>query len=307
MKSLSVKEISSLVSAEHEIIGNSDAAISTFKPFDEADSSALVWCRLGDKSITDKVNATASRVIICDRPAVKDFDIGDKTVIITDEPRFAFMEVLQHATQKKIGWSVDPTSVIHPNATINEEVYIGPHCTIGNVIIGKGTVIHGNVFIYDGVKIGKDVLIEAGVVVGAPGFGLERNMQGEWVRFPHIGDVVIGDRVELCANCTVDRGALSSTVIGRGTKVSKAAHISHNCRIGEDCIIAGGAMISGSVTIGNNAWVGPNATLNNKITIGQNVTIAVGAVVSQDVEEGYTAVGTRVVPVDMMNILKKGS
>jgi UDP-3-O-[3-hydroxymyristoyl] glucosamine N-acyltransferase len=206
------------------------------------------------------------------------------------------MEVVNGLKASEQEYGIHDTAVIHPEAEIHEQVYIGPFTYVGKAKIERGTRIHGHVYIYDQVQIGRNVSIEAGCILGADGYGYQKNHEGDWERFPHLGGLVIEDDVEISCNATIDRGSLGDTIVGRNTKISKATHLSHNVITGERCIIAGGAMVSGSVTLGDNVWIGPNATILQKLTIDKNVTVSLGAVVSKNISTGYTAVGNRIIP-----------
>src|SRR5690606_15194595 len=158
-------------------------------------------------------------------------------------------------------------------ALIEDGVIIEPGAIIGkNVAIGRGTIIGPNAVIADGCSIGRDcfigsqttiqfaiigdrVIIHPGAQVGQDGFGflpgptcLEKN--------PQIGRVVIQNDVEIGANTTVDRGALSDTIIGEGSKIDNLVQVAHNVKIGRSCVIAGNTGISGSVTIGDMVMLG---------------------------------------------------
>jgi len=131
-------------------------------------------------------------------------------------------------------------------------------------------------FVHTDTKIGE------GTVLGGPGFGYVWT-GSEYMRWPHIGSLVIEKDVELGANNTVDRGSIGNTVIRRGVKTDNQVHIAHNCEIGEHTLIAAGATISGSVTIGSRCWIGVGCTISNGLKIGDGAVIGAGAVVVKDV------------------------
>jgi len=157
-------------------------------------------------------------------------------------------------------------------------------------MIGAGSVIHSGVHMYDGVRIGRNVMIHSGCVIGSDGFGFERNEAGKWVKFPHIGGVVIEDDVEICALTHVARGALWDTVIGQGTKIDAQCHIGHNVIIGQDCVICAQAMV-GCSSVGHGVWIAPGAILRNKIHIGNGALVGMGSVVTRDVPDKMTVMG----------------
>jgi len=141
------------------------------------------------------------------------------------------------------------------------------------------------------VKIGNNCIIKSGVVLGTEGFGFEKDNEGNLFRFPQLGGLLIGDFVEIGANTTVDRGALSDTIIGNHTKINNLCHIAHNNNIGCNVVIAGCVNISGSSTIEDNVWIAPNASIRGWLHIGENAIIGMGAVVTKNVPAGETWVG----------------
>jgi len=120
------------------------------------------------------------------------------------------------------------------------------------VVIGNGTRVYSGVQIHDQVRIGRNVVLKSGCVIGSDGFGFERNDEGTFEKFPHVGGVVIKDDVEIGGNTCVDRGTLSNTIIGKGTKIDNLVHIAHNVVVGKNCAIIALACLGGSRSV--NAW-----------------------------------------------------
>ncbi|MBN1558536.1 MAG: UDP-3-O-(3-hydroxymyristoyl)glucosamine N-acyltransferase [Lentisphaerae bacterium] len=290
-----VSDLLPFIRDPYTLEGARDKTFSRITSLSEAAPDALTWCSPKHADAAERIRRCRAAVIIC-HASLPQGHAGTATLIKTADPRKTFMETVNGLLKREHPSGVHPTAVIHPRADVHAEAYIGPFCYVGRSTIGAGSVLHGHTFIYDGVRIGRHVVIEAGCVIGAAGFGYQKNHDGDWQRFPHLGGVVIEDDVEISANATIDRGALGNTSIGRNTKISKAAHISHNVVTGERCIIAGGAMISGSARLGNGVWIGPNAAVLNKITIGDGVTVGIGGVVTRNVETGFTVIGHRVLP-----------
>jgi UDP-3-O-[3-hydroxymyristoyl] glucosamine N-acyltransferase len=214
-----------------------------------------------------------------------------------DNPRAAFIKIINNifnVDKRSILGSGDGASTgISPTAIISESATIGSNCYIGNyAVVGKDCQIGNNTVIYDRAvivqkcKIGSNCLIEPGVTIGADGFAYERDPATlELERFPHIGGVIIGNNVEICANSSIARGSLSDTVIGDGTKLDALVHVAHNVVIGRNCELTAGTIIGGSTTIGDICWTGLNSTLKNKIKIGNKVIVGAGALVIHDVPD----------------------
>ena len=188
--------------------------------------------------------------------------------------------------------SVGPNVSIGSGVALGENVVIHAGCVLGDgVRIGDGTVLYPNVSIYAGCEIGRNGIIHSGVVIGADGFGFAPD-QGQWVKIPQIGRVVIGDDVEIGASTTVDRGALDDTTIGDGCKLDNQIQIGHNCVIGKHCVVAACAAIAGSVTLQDNVVVGGAAMIAGHVTIASGAVISGGSLVMKNITKPgqYTSV-----------------
>jgi len=170
--------------------------------------------------------------------------------------------------------SVDAHTVVEANARVGERCFIAAGCYIGEgVVIGDDCELYPRVVVYPGTTIGRRVTVHAGAVLGSDGFGFVRDDKfGRYVKFPQVGRLVIGDYVEIGANCTIDRGALDETVIGPGTKLDNMVHIGHNASIGANVVIAAQTGVSGSSSIGDECVVG------GQVGIADHVTIESGAI-----------------------------
>lgn len=178
------------------------------------------------------------------------------------------------------------------DVSLGEDVVIHAGCVLGDgVKIGAGSVLYPNVTVYAGCEIGQRAIIHAGVVIGADGFGFAPD-NGQWVKIPQIGRVVIGDDVEIGANTTVDRGALDNTLIGDGCKIDNQIQIGHNCVIGKHCVIAACAAIAGSVTLQDKVIVGGAAMIAGHVTITSGAVISGGSLVMKNITKPgqYTSV-----------------
>jgi UDP-3-O-[3-hydroxymyristoyl] glucosamine N-acyltransferase len=200
------------------------------------------------------------------------------TVLLSDNPRLAFIRLLRWLEQNK--WLViDPLGQVHPSANVHPSAVIDDGASIG-----AGCQIGPAVYITSQCSIGDNVKIGAGCTIGQQGFGYERDEKGVPVKFPHLGRVVIEDNSEIGSNTTIARGNLRDTRIGRHVKIDDQVYVAHNCEIGESTMIAGGARICGGVVIGTQCWVGAGSTILQGLNIGQRATIGLGAVVVSSVE-----------------------
>ena len=169
--------------------------------------------------------------------------------------------------------SVGANAVIESGVELGDNVVIGAGCFIGkNTRIGAGTRLWANVSIYHEVQIGENCLIQSGTVIGADGFGYA-NDRGNWVKIPQLGTVIIGDRVEIGACTTIDRGALDNTQIGNGVIIDNQCQIAHNVVIGDNTAVAGGVIMAGSLKIGRYCMIGGASVINGHMEICDKVTV----------------------------------
>ena len=219
----------------------------------------------------------------------KDFsmDRKDKTLIHVDNPAISFIKVIHlFHPQDTLIEVIHSSAVVSPTAEIGANVHIGHHVVIEeNTTIQSGTVIHPNVSIYHDIIIGKQCIIDSGSVIGTDGFGLVKD-NNTYHKIPHIGRVILKDSVWVGPNCCIDRGTLSDTVIGKGTKMDNLIHIAHNVQIGENCAIAGQVGIAGSSILGNNVAVAGQVGIIGHIKIGEGSTVAAKSAVFQSLDPG---------------------
>ncbi len=181
--------------------------------------------------------------------------------------------------------SVGANTVIESGVQLDDNVSIGAGCFIGKgVSIGKGTRLWSNISIYHDVVIGSDCLIQANTVIGSDGFGYAPvNEQYKWHKIPQLGSVLIGNRVEIGASTTIDRGALEDTIIKDGVILDNQIQIAHNVVVGENTAMAACSVIAGSTTIGKNCTVAGLVGINGHINITDNCVFTGMAMVTKDV------------------------
>ena len=169
--------------------------------------------------------------------------------------------------------SIAANVVIGEACVLGDRVTIAPNCTIGNYCnIGNDSLIKEHVVLADRTRLGKRVIIQPSAVIGGDGFGFVPHGK-DWVKIHHLGNVEIGDDVEIGANTAIDRATLDSTIIGNGVKIDNLVHISHNDVIGDRTVIAACVGIAGSTTVGKDCKIGGAAMINGQISICDDVTI----------------------------------
>ena len=232
-------------------------------------------------------------------------------LLIVDDPYYAFMQIMVllhgHRKHKKTGISAHASiadsakigadchihdfAIIADGAKIKDGCIIYPGVYIGqDVQIGSDSIIYPNVTIYNGCKIGNRVIINANTTVGEDGFGYASH-KGVHHKIPQIGGVIIEDDVEIGTCCGIERGTLSDTVIGQGTKIGDLATIGHGTKIGPHCLLVAQVGIAGSTSIGHHCTIGGQVGIVGHINIGNNVTIAAQAGVINNVPDNKVILG----------------
>lgn len=266
-----------------------------------------------DERYFDKAKASQASAFVLPHPVPG----VDKPAILADQPYMAFAKLLYaiDAEKQRQPEGVHPTAVVGPETVLGEEVRIGPYATVGGQCkigdrvcirssasigdrcrIGDDTVIHSHVSIREDVAIGKRGIIHMGAVIGADGFGFIQH-EGRHVKVPQVGDVRIGDDVEIGALTTIDRAALDSTVIGNGVKMDNHCHVAHNCHIGDGTLMVAFTRMGGGAKIGRNVIMSADVRLVDNVTVGDGAILAAGTGVMRDVEPGARLWGRIAKPV----------
>ncbi|MFK7779459.1 MAG: UDP-3-O-(3-hydroxymyristoyl)glucosamine N-acyltransferase [Gimesia sp.] len=186
--------------------------------------------------------------------------------------------------------TICPGVQIGNNCRIYPGVYIGDDC-----VIGDDVTIHANAVLYPDVKIANRALIHATAVLGCDGFGY-RFENGQYIKIPHTGTVLIEDDVEIGAGTTIDRGMIGATVIGEGSKIDNQVMIAHNCEIGKHNAFASQVGFAGSVTTGDYVRCAGQVGIADHVHIGAQATLGARAAVPRDVPSGEVYIGTPAAP-----------
>jgi UDP-3-O-[3-hydroxymyristoyl] glucosamine N-acyltransferase len=256
-------------------------------------NTRFAFCKYESDPGAALVRSSRATVVVCPESADDSWRRTDQTLVRSPTPRKTFIQCLPYVVPPRhYRAGIDSTAVVDESATIDPSAHLGAHVYVGaRSTIGPNAVLHPHVVLGHDVHIGARTTIFAGAVLGADGFGYERESDGSILKFIHIGGVVVGEDVEIGANTCIDRGALGDTVIEDFARVDNLVHIAHNVRIGKRAFVIALAMIGGSTEIDDDAWIAPGAVLRNGILIGRGSTVGLGAVVTKSVGEGQTVLG----------------
>ena len=220
------------------------------------------------------------------------------TLLRAADPYLAYQKalVVLHGFRRHPFAGVHPQAHVDPSAEIGEGTTIYPGAYVGaGTTVGRDCVLYPNAVVYDRCVLGDRVILHAGAVIGADGFGYATS-GGVHHKIPHVGNVVLEDDVEVGANATVDRAALGSTVLGRGTKVDNLAALGHNVRTGVGCLVVAQAGVAGSTTLGNHVVLGGQAGLAGHLTLGDQVMVGAQCGVTNDVPAKQVVLGSPHMP-----------
>ena len=274
---MKLREIADLVGGE--LFGDGDIEITSVADISRAQPGQLAFYeKEGELPITRATCVIVNRDWSGGRPAhhseAETRPLGSVSYVVARNPKLAFANVAAALHPPSRGTGHHGSAVIADTASIGSGTQVHAGARIAdNVTIGENCVVHPNVVIYENVTIGNNVILHAGVVIGADGFGYVKDENGEYVKFPQIGTVVIEGNVEIGANTCIDRGALGETRIGEGTKIDNLVQVGHNVSIGKRCVIAAQTGISGSVTIEDDCVIG------GQVGFGDHVTVKSGAII----------------------------
>jgi len=288
-----------------QLAGDPSIAITGMGTLDSAVEGEITF--LANSKYAAKVQSTHASAIVLSPTA----DSFGRNRIVVANPHLAFAKLLTlYTSGPRTAKGVMPGAFVGEGVVMGAEVTVYPGAYIGDgVRIGDRATIHHNVTLYEGVELGDDVTLHSGVsvregclignrviihngaVIGGDGFGYSPD-DSSWFKVPQVGIVIIGDDVEIGANATIDRAALETTRIGRGTKIDNLVQVAHNCQIGEDCIIVAQAGIAGSTVLGRHVTLGGQVAVADHVTVGANAMIAGQSGVFNNVDAGAVLSGT---------------
>jgi UDP-3-O-[3-hydroxymyristoyl] glucosamine N-acyltransferase len=265
-----------------------DFIVSRPSSIDNLTEFSVVYVEEPDNQTVARITSTAHTLIIARSP----LPATNSALIITPNPKLAFVQVLREFFMELSLPGIHPTAQVSSHAKLATNVTIGEFCVIGpEVEVENGTEILSGVVVTGKVRIGKNCLIKNRAVIGSEGYGFVFDESGNPVHFPQFGRIIIGNDVWIGANTTIERATFQDTVVSDGVKIDDLVHIGNGCHIGANTMITAGTVLSESVTIGPNCWLMPNVSVRNNIMIGAQATIGIGSVVVRDLPANATFVG----------------
>jgi len=295
---VSLAELARLTSTR--LSGDGDCQIETVADIAAARKGAIAF--VSDTRYKKYLQSTgASALIVTPELAAE----CERPLLIADNPRLVYARVANIlfppesypagvATQACIDPSasvaasacVEAAAVIAANATIGERVRVGAGAVIEHdAVIGDDSIIHANAVVGHHCRLGKRCILHAASVLGADGFGFVRDENGNNIKIPQTGRVILGDDVEVGASTTIDRGALEDTVLGNGVKLDNQIQVAHSVQIGDNTVISAATAIAGSTRIGKNCLIGGLTGIREHIEIADNVVITARTLVTHSITE----------------------
>lgn len=282
-----------------ELVGNAQHTISSLATLQSATATDISF--IANPAYKKHLASTQAGAVICS-PDLAELIVGNKLIVANPYLCYAQLTALfDTSLSHDIG--IHPSAVIGKNCILGKDICVQANAVVGDdvtlgdgVVVGAGVIIgansslgsktrlYPNVTIYHGVSIGSDCIFHSGCVIGADGFGFSPSAYG-WVKIHQLGGVVIGNRVEIGANTTIDRGALDDTFIDDGVIIDNLVQIGHNVRLGKNTAIAAHTAIAGSTSIGDNCTIAGAVAIAGHVTLADKVHITGMSMVSSSISE----------------------
>jgi len=279
-----------------ELRGEPEVEVTAVASLEEADERTLTFVE-SRRKLDEALTSRAGAFIVPDG-----LELPGRNVLVSADPRFDFSRAIRLLIPaEKISEGTSGQAVISADATVAPDVRIGPFVTVEQgALVGKGSQLYPGVYVGRGSRIGEDcvlypnvvvmsgctlgnrVVVHAGAVIGSDGFGYVTKGDVHH-KIPQVGQVIVEDDVEIGANATIDRAALGTTLIGRGTKLDNLVQVAHNVQIGEGCLMAAHVGIAGSSRIGRYVMFGGQVGVADHISVGDGVMVGGQSGLARDV------------------------
>ncbi len=295
--------------------GNPEARVTSFAKIEHGKATSL--CFFANPKYEQYVYTSKASVLLVNADFEPKQPVGP-TMVRVENAYTAVAELLKYVSDQRKqyrrrrawGCRVACSAKLGKKVSVGSGTVIGKGCKIGdygiireNVTIGAGTVIghhciiYPGVVIYPGMKIGDNVILHANCVIGSDGFGNAPQPDGTWKKIEHLGNVVIGDNVEIGAGTTVDRAEMESTMIGNGVRIDNLCQIAHNVVIGDNTVMAAQCGVAGSAVIGKNCILAGQVGVMGHIKVADNTTVGAQAGIAGPVRKsGQVLLGSPAIP-----------
>jgi UDP-3-O-[3-hydroxymyristoyl] glucosamine N-acyltransferase len=288
---VTLKDLAQAIDAE--LIGDGSLVISGANTLEDAGPEQVSF--LSNPKYAPQLEQTKAAAVVVSKSTTS----AHVALLKAADPYYAFSRavVMLHGYRKHPHQGVSPRANVDPTATIGAGTIVYPGVFIGpRTRVGSNCIIYPNAVIYDDCVIGDRVIIHANATIGNDGYGFATH-KGAHHKIPQVGNVVLGDDVEVGSNVTVDRAALGSTRIGAGSKIGPLVTIGHNVQIGEHALIVAQVGIAGSATVGHHVTMAGQAGIAGHINIGNNVIIGAQSGVTSNVPDQTTLLGSPAMPI----------
>jgi UDP-3-O-[3-hydroxymyristoyl] glucosamine N-acyltransferase len=289
-KNITLKEIAYSL----DIVCDDETLIIGLNTLEDANKNEISF--LENKKYLNLLKTTKAKAVLITQEH-KD-NLPDNTIaLVVKHPYICLANLSKMFAPPTIDIQCDEP-ILEKNVTIQQNVYLGNNSYIDkgttimsgafigdNVKIGQNCIIYPNVTIYRDCIIGDDTIIHAGTVIGSDGFGFATNSKGQHIKIYQNGNVKIGKNVEIGANCTIDRGAFSSTIIENLVRIDNLVHIAHNCIIGKGTIITGQCGIAGSTTLDEYVIMGAQSGIAGHLQIAPHTIISAKSGVTKSIKQ----------------------
>ena len=285
LKSFNLGELEKLL--EGKLVGNPDFLVDNLATLKNSNSTSITFIT-NNRYKSALKNCSANAFIVS-----KNFEIQDKkNYLVFKDPYLAYAKLTKIFKEDDLEFPlIHKSAEISDKAIVSESVYIGPNVYIGpGCKIENNVVIHANCSIVKNVTLSEGTIIHHGSVLGSDGFGFAPSPNG-YHKIEQLGGLFIGKKVEIGANCTIDRGAIDDTVIKDGTIFDNLIHIAHNVEIGENSAIAASCAIAGSTIIGKNFQMGGLSGVLGHLNVCDDVKIGAHTLITKDISEPGEYIG----------------
>ncbi len=291
--------------------GDPTTVITTIQPIQSATPGAISF--ISNKKYIQQLKTTKATAALVSEPVAQLPRADGLALLILDDPYMGFTKLLRHWTAiPRVVTGVSDKAHVDPSATIGEDVnvapfvYVGPGATVGDrcdlhpgayvgagTTIGSDTILGPNCVVHHGCRVGSHCNVHAGTVIGSDGFGYAPDfVQGLHLKIPQMGNAVIEDHVEIGSNCTIDRGAMESSRIGRGSKLDNLVQMGHGSSVGMGCFIVAQCAIAGSSHVGNGVTIAGQTAIAGHVTVGDGAQIGAQSGVHTNVPAGARLIGS---------------